>query len=184
MPWPRWSAAGARRAARMPAVLAACAVVGGCFSYVPIETFRARQGEDVRVVLYPEAAQRVAEEYGSLGVQLIGHLTLVGPDSAMVAAWVGQGYSGTQFGTARQAIPLRRRDIAQVQRRQLSVQKTVLATAAAVGLVAILASRLPGDNEGPGDEPEPPPPPPPLDAVVAGSRRIDLFRIRLPFGWR
>jgi hypothetical protein len=184
MPSRVWTVVEGRRAAWIPAVLAVCATAAGCFSYVPIDTFRARQGEDVRVVLYPEAAQRVAQEYGSLGDQLIGQLTLVGPDSAMVAAWVGQGFSGTQFGTARQAIPLRRRDIAQVQRRQLSVQKTVLATAASVGLVAILAARLAAANDGPGEEPDPPPPPPPLDAIVGASRRVDLFRIRLPFGWR
>jgi hypothetical protein len=159
----------------LPLGLALCA--SGCFRMVNVDPLSVRPDEDLTVRLTPEASDRVAREFGTVGPRLIGHVFPVGSDSLAVDAWLGQIYSDA-LAKARLVIPVHRGEVIEVQRRELSVKRTVLASAAGAGMLAMLLSRT-GlfEPEGP-DGTDPGPPPPPEESLVL---RVLRFTVTIPF---
>ena len=183
----RWSHADRTVAARVQAIrylllplcIATCA--GGCFRMVNVDPAAAPLDEDLRVQLTPAAAERVAREFGTAGPRLVGRLTPSGTDSLAIDAWLGQFYNDASLANSRLFIPLHRSEVVEVQRRELSVRRTILATAAGAAAISLLLSRTTLFEAEGGDDGDPGPPPPGEEGFVMRPLRFSLS-IPLQFG--
>jgi hypothetical protein len=135
--------------------------------------------EDLRVQLTPEAADRVEREFGTVGTSLVGRLAPSGPDSLALDAWLGQIYSDASLSNARLVIPLQRTEVVEVQRRELSTRRTLLASLAGAGMVALILSRTSLFQAELGDDVDPGSPPTPTeDSAILRALR---FTLSIPF---
>ena len=169
---------GTLRTLLLPVCVALCA--GGCFRMVNVDPASAPTDEDLRVQLTPAAAERVSNEFGTVGPRLVGRIAPSGADSIAIDAWLGQIYTDASFASARLVIPLHRSEVVEVQRRELSVKRTVFATIAGAGMIAILLSRTTLFEAEGGDDGEPGPPPPPEDGFAPRARFV--ISVPLRFG--
>jgi hypothetical protein len=156
---------GKRRRTGFAAPLLAALGLNACFAYTPVETHVVRPEEQVRIVVSRDAAARLAQNFGAVAPQLEGQLRPMGGDSLAFAMWVGSAYTGTEFGSAYQTLPLARSDIQQVYRRQFSAKRTTLFALGVTAAVAILVNRLTAGERNLPDGPIEPPPPPPLEII-------------------
>jgi hypothetical protein len=140
---------------------------------VNVDPYALPPDRDVRVHLTPDAAERVAREFGTVGPRLVGRLSHANSDSLALDAWLGQIYSNASFARTRLVIPLHRADVVEVQRRELAVKRTFLASLAGAGMVALLVNRLGWLQPELGDDDDPGPPPPPEDPML-GRRRVSI----------
>lgn len=143
------------------ALLAPMLVLTGCFVYAPVGGASPSPGEDVRLVIHPEAARRLAAEAGRSVQRLDGRLVSMTGDSVAVSVWVGPGYRGTAFERMRRTYALAEPDVLEIQTRQLSRGRTAL-TALAVGAgLAFVIERVVNSRGGAsGQRPDPGPPAP------------------------
>ena len=143
-------------------LLILASINGGCFTYRPHSTELVRPNEEIRVIVTDEAALRINQQFG-VSPPFEGRLSPLGSDSFGLAVWVGRGFSGSDFATVRQTVPVLRSDILEVHRRRLSIKRTAYFTAGVVAALTVLIDRLgvidlpwPGDSESPvPPEPEP-----------------------------
>ncbi|MEX2531887.1 MAG: hypothetical protein WD960_14055 [Gemmatimonadota bacterium] len=133
------------------------AFVPGCYTYHAAEIESLEPGEEVRIEV--GSGQISSPGYGSsfLGPRkLEARFTEATPDSLMVSFWIGSAYRGTPFETAYQDMSIPRDDVALVENRQLSRQRTAVA---AVGTLAVIwfvidglgRMRILGGDDEPGD---------------------------------
>jgi hypothetical protein len=153
----------------------------GCFRMVSVDPSAAPVDEDLRVNLTPAAAGRVAREFGVAGTRLVGRIAPAGQDSLALDTWLGQIYTDATLANSRLVIPLHRSEILEVQRRELSVRKTVLATAAGAGFIALLLSRTTLFEADAGDDDNGGPPPPPDEGFAQRALRFSVS-VPLRFG--
>jgi hypothetical protein len=145
---------------------------------MPSDPESVRPAETIRVRVTQEAASRVSEQFG-LDSPLEGQLSLLSADTMGLAVWIGRAYSGSDFATARQTVPLVRAEIVEIQRKKFSLKRTTLATLGGIAVTAILVNRF-GLIELPWFEETDPPPPPPdegftgsaTNRVVSGARVV------------
>jgi hypothetical protein len=134
---------------------------------MPSDPGTVRPEETIRVMVTRDAANRVSEQFG-LNSPLEGQLSVLNADTMGLAVWIGRAYSGSDFSTARQTVPLVRTEIVEVQRKKFSPKRTVLATLGGLAITAILVNRF-GLIELPWLETSDPPPPPPDDGFRSGA---------------
>ena len=144
--------------------------VSGCFRMINVDPDVVGRNEDLRVHLTPVAADRVAREFGTTGSRLVGRLAPAGQDSLALDTWLGQIYTDASLATSRLVIPLHRGEVIEVQRRELSVKRTVLASVVGAGMIALILSRTSlFVAETPDDDDDTPPPEP--NALSKPARR-------------
>ena len=114
----------------------------GCFRYQAVDPGAVTPRDEVRVVLTDSAAVRLALHYGAITKRLEGQLTPAGPDSLLLAVWVGQAYAGTAFESARQRVSLGRGEVMEVRRRTFAPTQTVLVSAAVLGVIAMIINQV------------------------------------------
>jgi hypothetical protein len=121
------------------AVLAA--ISSGCFVYRPYSTELAKPNEELRLIVTDGASLRLKQQFG-LNTPLDGRLTPLNADTIGVLVWVGRDFSGSDFATIRQTVPVLRTDIVEVYRKRFSAQRTAYFTAGIIAVTAILVDRL------------------------------------------
>jgi hypothetical protein len=151
---------------------AAIASTAGCFKYAAIDPGSVNPQEEVRVRVTNDAAVRIGPYLGTVTENLEGRLTPLSPDSLALSIWIGKDYRGTPFEDSRQRVSLGARELVEVRRRELSLQRTGIAAAGVVAVTALLISKVvfePNPNPGGSGRPGPPP-------------TDDRVMIRIPFG--
>jgi hypothetical protein len=115
----------------------ACFVVGGCYSYVPIET--APPGTDIRARLTADAAVRRSQGLDEPILQYHGMVVASTPDSLMLDMLIARNSSVFQQIEIRDTMSLARSEIQSLMGRRLSLTKSLLVTvatgAAAFGII-------------------------------------------------
>jgi hypothetical protein len=150
-------------------LILAALTLSGCFSYRPYSLERVKPNEELRLIVTEPATLRLDQQFG-LKPPFEGRLTPLSADSFGLAVWVGRGFSGSDFATVRQTVPLLRADILDVQRRQFSLKKTIYFAGGIIAVTTILVDRLGViDIPGLGDSEQPNPPEP--DPFRRGFRR-------------
>jgi hypothetical protein len=132
----------------------------GCFTYRPYSADQAKPNEELRLIVTEGAALRLKQQFG-LTTPLEGRLSPLSADTFGLAVWVGRGFSGSDFATIRQTVPLVRSEIVEVHRKRLSVKRSAYFAAGIIAITSILVDRL-GiiDIPGLGDSETPIPPEP------------------------
>lgn len=150
---------------RVVALLLACLLCAGCYSYLPAPGGGASlpAGSELRVELTPIGASRLAALIGPRAVRIDGRLVSTGGDGSMtVVPRTIESMDGMQSpwsGDAPMVLPSDA--IASVKRRQFSRRRTMItagAAAAAAVTIGVVAARRGGDGSGGGGAPPPPPP--------------------------
>jgi hypothetical protein len=133
--------------------MAAAALAAACYSYVPLASGAARNGDEVRVYLNPSGAADLAREIGPGMASVDGRVLELRPDSSVVVAVsLLRSMRGDQIawqGDAPLVIP--HSAVGSVERRQLARGRTVAASAGAtvaVTAVGVLAVRRGGKGGG------------------------------------
>ena len=117
--------------------------VPGCYTYQVTDVHSLAPGEEVRIEV--GSGQVTSAGYGSslLGPRrLEARFTEATSDSLVVSLWIGSAYRGTPFESAHQSLSLPLSDIAQIENRQLSRPRTVVATVGTLALVWYLIDSL------------------------------------------
>jgi hypothetical protein len=117
------------------------ATSSGCFAYRPYSAELAKPNEELRLIVTDGASLRLKQQFG-LATPLDGRLTPLNADTFGVLVWVGRDFSGSDFATVRQTVPVLRSDIVEVYRKQFSAKRTVYFTAGMIAVTAILVDRL------------------------------------------
>ena len=117
------------------------AISSGCFAYRPYSTELARPNEELRLIVTDGASLRLKQQFG-LDTPLDGRLTPLSADTFGVLVWVGRDFSGSDFATIRQTVPVLRSDIVEVYRKQFSAKRTAYFTAGIIAVTSILVDRL------------------------------------------
>lgn len=133
---------------------------GACFTYQTHSTELVKPNEEIRLIVTDAAAMRLTQQFGVIP-PFEGRLSPLSADSFGLAVWVGRGFSGSDFATVRQTVPVLRSDILGVERRQLSIKRTAYFTAGVVVALTILVDRLGVIDLPFGGDSEPPTPPEP-----------------------
>lgn len=139
-----------------------CAL-SGCYSYVPVDLEAVRPGEDVRVTITREAAERMEPALPGDRTTLEGEVVQAEPGSLWVSVATGRRQSGFQFERMGQTVIFDWDETLEVELRTLEKQRTATAIGAAVVAVgAITWTALsgktggksgPGPGDGPADDP-------------------------------
>jgi hypothetical protein len=147
---------------RRAGLLFLASLSSACFTYRPHSTDQVKPNDEIRLIVTDAAALRLTQQFG-VSPPFEGRLSPLGSDSFGLAVWVGRGFSGSDFATVRQTVPVFRSDILEVQRRQLSIKRSAYFTVGVIAAVTILVDRLgvidlpwPGESEAP-TPPEPDP---------------------------
>lgn len=151
-----------------------CLAAAGCVEYVPVEVGSIPPDEELRVSVRDETAVRMARHFGQLRSELTASVEPRGPDSLAIIVWLGKDYPGTPFEDVRETVTVGRDEVVELRRRQLSVWRTAVASAAAVVAVGLVADQViqQGDPNPPPDDGPPPPP---------TTFRLRLFRFPADF---
>jgi hypothetical protein len=173
----RPGAAAARAAVRWLPLAAATLLLGGCFQMVNVDPATLSPHDEVRIHLAADAAERSAREFGTVGPHLIGRIQPAGPDSLRIDTWMGQFYTDASLAGARLVVPVHRSEVLEVERRQVSVRRSILAGAAAAAMTALIIHRAGWLEPELGDDDEPGAPPP-LEGLAPA--RAPGFTIRIP----
>ena len=156
----------------MVSVCLLAVLLGGCYSYVPIEIASVRPAEYVRVEITDTAAVRLVRQFGAYLTELEGQVAREGSDSLSVTVPVGRDYRGVALEGGRQTLFLGLKEVRGVRRREFSRGRTVAVSVGSLVLFGAIVAGVAqwGDPNTQVDEPPPPPPPSPLI----------LFRFRVP----
>ena len=147
-------------------------LLGGCYSYVPIDIAAVRPAEYVRVEITDTAAVRLVKDFGAYLTALEGQVAREGTDSLSVTVPVGRDYQGVALEGGRQTLFLGLKEVRGVRRREFSRGRTV---AAGVGTLILFGAVVAGVAQwgDPNSEINEPPPPPPPSGLI-------MFRFRFP----
>jgi hypothetical protein len=131
------------RKAQSWVVLAALAIAqAGCHRYVPTDFTSLLQGEEVRVYLSRAAIAALPEEVPVNGLSLSGRLMGQEPDTVVLGIRMAAMQPGIVGTDVRQMVRLGSGQIADVQRREFSPQRTALLVAGAAGATAAIITLI------------------------------------------
>jgi hypothetical protein len=138
-------------------------LLGGCFSYMPIDPATVPTGTEVRARITGAASDRVAPLLGTFDTRVITGNVVENNSGAMVL----DVSMGAMPNVSASVVPLRTRvpigasDLVSLEQRRMDVGRTALlggVIAAGVGAGAVLAIRAGGGKGDPGNGPPEPPP--------------------------
>jgi hypothetical protein len=147
-------------------LLALAVLLGGCYTYVPVDVGNVRASEEVRVQVTPAAAVRIQPEFGAYATELEGQLGRPRPDSLSLSVQIGREYRGVALESGRQILFLGPSEVVSVRRRAFSRKKTVLVTAGSLVLFAVVVGTVTQWGDPNSTVIETPPPPPPSGRVI------------------
>ena len=125
----------------------------GCFTYVDAEPARVAPGEELRVLLHPQAARRLSQEWEREFPYLEGRIVEVTPDTVAVSVpAASREHRGTPFEQARQVVVVPRAEVLEFQERRLSGTRTaLLAGGIGVGLALVVTQLFDVTGSGTGN---------------------------------
>lgn len=127
-------------------VLALCGVLvlGGCRTYVPIETPEPQPGIKVRAELSDQGAANMAALIGPRAVAVDGHVAAAGGPELVLAVSAVQRRDGVEEFWRGEQVSIARMDIASLRRERISAARTGIVVGTAVALAYLLYNGVGG----------------------------------------
>jgi len=117
-------------------------VLAGCYTYTPIATLQPVPGTNLSLVLSDEGRMQSMRQVGPYAMRIEGELLQATPDDLVLAVSDVVDIRGTHSKWTGESVSLPRSYVMMTYQKQFSRSRTtLLATAVAGGIIAIIASR-------------------------------------------
>lgn len=126
----------------------------GCFHYVPVDEVPP-QGSAVRVTMSEPVPVELREITANRVVEIRGEVVTAAPDRLFLSAFAVVSNSDLERLADGETVILPRGLIEGIEQKRLSTTRTILATAAVVGLSFLVETVIRGSGGGEGDGPPP-----------------------------